>query len=141
MEISNSVLRPYFFLQFFLLIAFAGSVTPAGILNDVIPTTTSMADPRPLPTTSMDKNEEANWASQILNDPSKLRLMLEALLLDDLKRRDSNFDVKEILGTSVKQDDDASDTFLPKADRSTQETTEGDTELSPEQMDFFGDGI
>ena len=99
-----------------------------------------MADPRPLPTTSMDKNEEANWASQILNDPSKLRLMLEALLLDDLKRRDSNFDVKEILGTSI-QDDDASDTFLPKADRSTQETTEGETELSPEQMDFFGDGI
>ena len=91
----------------------------------------------------MDKNEEANWVFQILNDPSKLRLMLEALLLDDLKRRDSNFDVKEILGTSVSstQDDDASDTFLPKADRSTQETTEGETELSPEQMDFFGDGI
>ena len=91
----------------------------------------------------MDKNEEANWVFQILNDPSKLRLMLEALLLGDLKRRDSNFDVKEILGTSVSstQDDDASDTFLPKADRSTQETTEGETELSPEQMDFFGDGI
>ena len=114
----------------------SGSITPKapGILNDVIDatSTTSKPDPEPI----MD-----NEVFQILKNPAKLRMMLEALLLDDLKRRDSNFEVKEILGTSVASQDDVDDTFIPKADRSTQETTEGELELSPEQMDFFGDGI
>ena len=114
----------------------SGSVTPKapGILNDVIDATSTTAKPDPSPI--MD-----NEVFQILKNPAKLRMMLEALLLDDLKRRDSNFEVKEILGTSVASQDDVDDTFIPKADRSTQETTEGELELSPEQMDFFGDGI
>ena len=114
----------------------SGSDTPKapGILNDVIDATSTTAKPDPEPI--MD-----NEVFQILKNPAKLRMMLEALLLDDLKRRDSNFEVKEILGTSVGSQDDVDDTFIPKADRSTQETTEGELELSPEQMDFFGDGI
>ena len=119
----------------------SGSVTPKapGILNDVIDATSTTAKPYPVPI--MDNDKEAKWVFQILKNPAKLRMMLEALLLDDLKRRDSNFEVKEILGTSVASQDDVDDTFIPKADRSTQETTEGELELSPEQMDFFGDGI
>ena len=88
----------------------------------------------------MNEND-TNWIFDIVNNPAKLRTFLKALLIDDLKRRNENGneDVKEILGTTVSTSDDA---FLPKADRSTQETTEGEeTELSPEQMDFFGDGI
>ena len=114
----------------------SGSVTPKapGILNDVIDATSTTTNPDPVPI--MD-----NEVFQILKNSAKLRMMLEALLLDDLKRRDSNFEVKEILGTSVASQDDVDDTFIPKADRSTQETTEGELELSPEQMDFFGDGI
>ena len=84
---------------------------------------------------------ENSWIFDIVKDTAKLRLMLEALLIDDLKRRDSTFDLNQLLnGSSTEHTDD---TFLPKADRSTQETTEGDEEfdLTPEQMDFFGDGI
>ena len=103
---------------------------PLGILNDASPTSTT-----PSPLTEND----TNWIFDIVNNSAKLRTFLKALLIDDLKRRNENGneDVKEILGTST-----SDDAFLPKADRSTQETTEGEeTELSPEQMDFFGDGI
>ena len=90
----------------------------------------------------MNEND-TNWIFDIVNNSAKLRTFLKALLIDDLKRRNENGneDVKEILGNAIVSTSD--DAFLPKADRSTQETTEGEeeTELSPEQMDFFGDGI
>lgn len=97
---------------------------------------------------------DGKFISRMVNDPNMLRLILEALLVDDLHRKHHTLDLGEVMHQVqnnphdiLKQADDKAkhlnhqgSALDPKADRSTQET-EAEDELRDDQLDFFGDGI
>ena len=67
------------------------------------------------------------------------------MLVDDLKRR-QKFDLTEVLKEmGIKNPDEHDENFAkkvtPQAARSTLALYEDEIDLTPEQMDFFNDGI
>lgn len=79
-----------------------------------------------------------------------MKYILAALILDDMKRRDSHFNLGAVMSELEDPPDmeekliDIASEGTPRADRSTQElhsNIEDETELNDFQLDFFGDGI
>ena len=86
--------------------------------------------------------------AQMVNDPILLRRILESLLIDDLEQKNQLNVTKlvEEMGFPLEIEADIDERILnlevtPRASRSTQSSYEESFELTPEQMDFFGDGI
>ena len=87
--------------------------------------------------------------AQMMNDPILLRRILESLLVDDLEQK-NQLDVKKLveeMGFPLEIEADIDERIMnlevtPRASRSTLSSYEElEFELTPEQMDFFGDGI
>ena len=87
--------------------------------------------------------------AQMMNDPILLRRILESLLVDDLEQK-NQLDVKKLveeMGFPLEIEADINERIMnlevtPRASRSTLSSYEElEFELTPEQMDFFGDGI
>ncbi len=100
--------------------------------------------------------QDETFISKLVKDPLMLKLILEALIIDDLHQRNQTLNVTQVMQEIQTHPEqiiqDANDLVeeieaLPsslRADRSTQETlgeAEEELELSDDQLDFFGDGI
>ena len=79
--------------------------------------------------------------AKIVHDPIVLRLLLEALIAEDLNRRNKSLDITQVLSEPEMSLTTDATFIVPKADRSTQEVDYVEEELTAEQLDFFGDGI
>ena len=87
--------------------------------------------------------------ADLVKNPIFLKRILEVLLVDDLKRR-QKFDLTEVLKEmDIKNPDEVKKSIdenfdkkvTPQAARSTLALYEDEIDLTPEQMDFFNDGI
>ena len=87
--------------------------------------------------------------ADLVKNPIFLKRILEVLLVDDLKRR-QKFDLTEVLkemdqknpeGVKNSFDENFDKKVTPQAARSTLALYEDEIDLTPEQMDFFNDGI
>ena len=87
--------------------------------------------------------------AELVKNPIFLKRILEVLLVDDLKRR-QKFDLTEVLKEmNIKNPDEVKKSndenydkkVTPQAARSTLALYEDEIDLTPEQMDFFNDGI
>lgn len=87
--------------------------------------------------------------AELVKTPIFLKRILEVLLVDDLKRR-QKFDLTEVLKEmDIKNPDEVKKSIdenfdkkvTPQAARSTLALYEDEIDLTPEQMDFFNDGI
>ena len=87
--------------------------------------------------------------AELVKNPIFLKRILEVLLVDDLKRR-QKFDLTEVLKEmDIKNPDEVKKSIdenfdkkvTPQAARSTLALYEDEIDLTPEQMDFFNDGI
>ena len=99
---------------------------------------------------------DGKFVSKLVKDPVMLRLILEALIVDDLHHKRQSLDLSQVMSEVEgdpemifqKVDNEAEhllmmDDLPPKADRSTQESARFayEEELTDDQLDFFGDGI
>ena len=87
--------------------------------------------------------------AELIKNPIFLKRILEVLLVDDLKRR-QKFDLTEVFkemdiknpeGVKKSNDENYDKKVTPQAARSTLALYEDEIDLTPEQMDFFNDGI
>lgn len=84
--------------------------------------------------------------SKLVKDPLMLRLLLEALIVDDLQEKRATLDLSQVMHEVQNSEEimekanlRAEELQNPNADRSTQESQP--EELDDDKLDFFGDGI